>query len=111
MANTTLGFLQIQPLLILADAGEALSTPELGRRMAAATGRPPYKSGALATMLNRLEDDGLVRSTHDATAQGLPGRPARLYELLPAGRERLNDQIGQIRRLMAIADRVSGLAA
>lgn len=103
-----LGVTQIQPLLLLAEARIPLSTVELGARMAATMGRAPYQPGALTTMMMRLEDDGLL--TSEIAPWVKPGRAPRLYRLTSAGRERLNETIGQFRKLVKVADRVLELA-
>lgn len=105
-----LGVTQIQPLLVLAEAREALSVPELGRRMVAITGRAPYQDGALQTMMTRLEADGLVTSETVVWHERSNGRPPRVFQLTPAGLARLSQTIGQFRKLVTVADRVQELA-
>ena len=53
------------------------------------TGRM-VSSGAIYTVLGRLEDRGLVRSRVEKP-QGGPGRPRKYYDLEPAGARALMD--------------------
>jgi|SoiMethySBSTD1v2_1073268.scaffolds.fasta_scaffold5307191_2 PadR family transcriptional regulator, regulatory protein PadR len=68
--------------------------------------RVELPAGTLYPLLHRLEDDGLIRSTWDAST----GRDRKWYDLTAAGRKRLSAQAQEwadyaacIRQLLAIA--------
>ncbi|MCK2244418.1 MULTISPECIES: helix-turn-helix transcriptional regulator [unclassified Crossiella] len=94
------GTLELAVAAVLAEAD--LHGYALVQRLAE-QGLGTIKGGALYPVLGRMEAAGLVEAEWVA-GQGGPGR--KTYRLTPAGRDRLDEEIGHWRDFSAAMDRL-----
>ena len=84
MSAATLGTLELATLLAVARLKDRAYGLAVKRDLAARTGRD-YSVGALYTTLQRLEDKGLLTSTHSNPLPVRGGRSRRHFALTGAG--------------------------
>jgi PadR family transcriptional regulator PadR len=82
------GSLDLMVLSVLAHGGKKYGYLIQKEVREASGGRVDLAAGTLYPLLHRLEDDGLIRSSWDATT----GRERKWYDLTAAGRKRLTVQ-------------------
>jgi PadR family transcriptional regulator len=100
------GSLDLVVLSVLAGGGKKYGYLIQKEVREASGGRVDLAAGTLYPLLHRLEDDGLIRSSWDAST----GRERKWYELTASGRKRLSAQAQEwadyaacIRQLLTIA--------
>lgn len=97
-----LGDLEQLILLALARFDGHAHGAAIALEIEAAAGRV-VSPGALHTVLERLQDKGLVESRIGDTTPARGGRRRRLYTLLPAGAREVRDWYAGVQRLAADA--------
>lgn len=82
--DVTLGDLQQLTMLAVARLGNEAYGNAIRRMLADVAGREVAVSTVYVTLV-RLEDDGLVASTHEDPEPGAGGRGRRYFRVTPAG--------------------------